>query len=49
MNKCHNCRFRNKDLTAKECKDYMFHRRTQVKAYCLNWKKEFWWQKVLKK
>ena len=50
MNGCWNCRYKNKDLASKPCVSYMFQCRTQTtKPYCLNWKKEHWWQKLIKK
>lgn len=49
MNGCFNCRFKHKDLASKTCASYMFHCRTQAtKQCCLNWKKEQWWQKLMR-
>jgi len=36
---CYNCRFLEKDLTSKECIEGL---------PCRNWKKAYWWQRVIR-
>ena len=50
MNKCNNCRFKNKDFTSKTCIEYLQRSYDYPStAYCLNWKKEHWWQAIIRK
>lgn len=48
MNNCSNCRYKDKDFTSKTCIGYL--QRANLSSavnYCLNWRKELWWQRLM--